>query len=145
MFRFIVLALVASLYAFSASANPFSDCTEIQSPDLAIAACSEIIQTDAAAAAFAYEHRAVVYFGRKDFDRAITDFSKLLELDPGRAQNYYFRGMAYRDKSELDRALSDLNRVIELQPKWDNYYNTRGRILISMGKYDEAQIDFDIP
>ena len=49
-----------------------------------------------------------------DFDEAIKDFTKVIELDPDYASAYVQRGCVYRKKGCDARAIEDLNRAIEL-------------------------------
>jgi len=55
----------------------------------------------------AYIYRGRAYAEEKAYDRAITDFSKVIEIDPKYAIAYADRGRAYAQKKEFDRAISD--------------------------------------
>ena len=42
-----------------------------------------------------------------DFDAAIADYTKAIELNPEDADTYHIRGFAYADKGDFDAAISD--------------------------------------
>lgn len=75
-------------------------------------------------ALYVYLLRGLVYHGQKEYDRAIENYTKVIELNPDYADAYYNRGTVYRDKGEVDLAFVDYNRVIERNPSYvDISYN----------------------
>ena len=52
--------------------------------------------------------------GRKEYDKAITDYTRVIELDPNYAAAYCNRGYAYAMKKEYDMATTDFKKCIEL-------------------------------
>ena len=48
-----------------------------------------------------------------DYDRAIADYNKALELDPKDATAYNNRGYAYRQKGDYDKAIADYDKALE--------------------------------
>ena len=50
-----------------------------------------------------------------DYDGAIADFTKAIELDPKYATAYYNRGSAYDDKGEKGIAEADWGKAKELE------------------------------
>ena len=60
----------------------------------------------------AYSARGLVYYDRGDDDRAITDFSKAIELDSQNADAYNNRGMAYFRKGD-DEAQNFTHTAVE--------------------------------
>ena len=64
------------------------------------------------------------HFNMKEYEKAIADYSKAIELDPNDAHAYDNRGVCYSDLKEYEKALADLNTAIELYPNYANpYYN----------------------
>ena len=86
-----------------------------RSPDDRRRACSILIQNNSLNAT-AYINRGVAYADKHEYDRAITDYTKAIEIDPRDALAYFNRGNAYRDKGEYDRANADYTRAIEINP-----------------------------
>ena len=72
----------------------------------ALNACSRLI--DAGAGRFGpYFWRAKIYLRNEDYDHAIEDLSKFIQLNPKNGWALNDRGFAYEKKGELDKALAD--------------------------------------
>ncbi|MHC4201358.1 MAG: tetratricopeptide repeat protein [Planctomycetota bacterium] len=56
------------------------------------------------------------HMAEHDYDDAIDDFTKAIELHPDLAVAYNNRGMAYAMKRDIDRAMDDFERALELDP-----------------------------
>jgi tetratricopeptide (TPR) repeat protein len=65
----------------------------------------------------AYNNRGVAHLDKRQYDQAISDYSKAIELNPKDADAYKNRGAAYLDKGQYNQAISDYNKAIELNPK----------------------------
>ncbi|MFC2049798.1 tetratricopeptide repeat protein [Chloroflexota bacterium] len=93
--------------------------------------------------ALAYYGRGHCYILKGEYDKAISDFTKAIELQPDRAAAYNSRGLAYCYKGEYNKAISDYNNAIELDPKNAKvYYYNRGCSYHSLGEYDKAIADY---
>ncbi|MBE7702869.1 MAG: tetratricopeptide repeat protein [Cyanobacteria bacterium SIG28] len=69
----------------------------------------------------AYYNRAKILLSRKDienpdFNRAIADLEKALELDPNFVEALYAMGAAQKKVENYHKALEYLNRAVELNP-----------------------------
>jgi len=62
----------------------------------------------------AYYNRGYAYGEKGEYDLAIKDYSKAIELKPDYADAYYNRGLACVKKGEYDRAKEDFQRACEL-------------------------------
>ena len=89
-----------------------------------------------------YYNRAKEYSVNKDFDKAIADYSKAMELDPNDYVLYYDRGLAYQEKGSIDNAISDYSKSIELNPDYIYAYNNRANIYYDEKQYDKAIADY---
>jgi len=61
------------------------DCSQNKDPDRRIRGCTQIIERADATPIFiagAYEARGLAYHKKRDYDRAIADFDKAIELNP---------------------------------------------------------------
>ena len=62
-----------------------------------------------------YNYRGNEYREKKDYDKAIADFNKALELNCREPEAvYYNRGVTYGLKGHDDQAMADFNKVITL-------------------------------
>jgi tetratricopeptide (TPR) repeat protein len=55
--------------------------------------------------------------GKNNYEEAINNFTKAIELDPKDASVYNNRGNAYANLNKYEEALNDYNKAIELDPK----------------------------
>ncbi len=88
-----------------------------------------------------YLSRGAVYLRLKETDKAIGDFSKVIEMDRTNARAYYYRGMADTQKKEFEKAVADFSRAIELKPDDGASIFARGASYIELGKLEEAGKD----
>ena len=80
--------------------------------------------------------------GRREYDEAIAQHTKAIELRPDFAEAYNNRGYAVYSKYDGSDPLADLNRAIELRPNFAHAYNTCGCIYMTRGQADLANADF---
>jgi tetratricopeptide (TPR) repeat protein len=75
-------------------------------------------------------NRAMDLKEKGDFTRALDDYAKAIEIEPGNAKAYYGRGGLYNDHlKEYDKALDDYNKAIEIDPKYTLAYNNLAWLL----------------
>ena len=63
-------------------------------------------------------YSGLAFGNRKQYDKAITHYTKALELNPQLFEAYNNRGNAYRDKGEFDHAITDHYTAIRLKPDY---------------------------
>ncbi|MCA0239151.1 MAG: tetratricopeptide repeat protein [Bacteroidetes bacterium] len=80
---------------------------------------------------------------KSDYENAVEDFNKAIELDDKYTFAYTFRGETYHLMNKFDEAISDLNKAIELDDKYSWAYTNRGEIYRQMNKFDEAISDLN--
>ena len=92
----------------------------------------------------AANHRGNDYYREKDYDRAIVEFSKAIELEGRRAaMPYCNRGLAWYGKGEYDRALADFESSLRLNPRLPLAYSMRALVFITKREFDRAIDDCD--
>src|SRR5262245_23339689 len=102
----------ALIISEAAHADAFSDCAAKGDLDRRIVSCTQAIAqgTDnKRQLTIAYSLRGSAYAQKGDYDRAIADLTKSVELDPRNIFVYTARGDAYRLKGELDSAIADFS------------------------------------
>jgi len=62
--------------------------------------------------------KATKYFKNKKYDEAIVEFSKVIQINPNRAEAYYCRGFAYAQKRNPGQAIADYTKAIEINPDY---------------------------
>jgi tetratricopeptide (TPR) repeat protein len=53
--------------------------------------------------------RGVAYHKLANYDLAIVDFDKAIQLNPKRSEAYFYRGKAFYDKGDDNRAIADFD------------------------------------
>lgn len=82
-----------------------------------VAACTRVIEAggiESKILAHAYYMRGLHFQMESDLDRAISDYSKSIELDPRYPSSYYMRGHALEASGDLERAKADHSKAREL-------------------------------
>jgi tetratricopeptide (TPR) repeat protein len=74
----------------------------------------------------AYFDRGLAFLGREN-DKAISDFTEAIRLDPNYALAYFNRGKAYIHQGSFDKAVSDFTQAIRLDPNYALAYFNRGK------------------
>ncbi len=88
-----------------------------------------------------YLSRGAAYLKIREADKAIADFSKVIDLDKKNPRPYYYRGMANTQKKDFEKAVKDFSKAIELKPDDGASLFARGASYIEMGKLEEAGQD----
>ena len=60
--------------------------------------------------------RGLTYYANQQFNRAITDFSTVISLDPRHALGFARRADSLRKVGRREEAFRDYSRALELQP-----------------------------
>ena len=91
----------------------------------------------------AYLDRGEAYGQEGQFDKAIEEINKALEIDPQNANAFNDRGLAFWLKGDINSALVDYNKAIEINPSFAMAYNNRGLLYgKGQGEMDLAIADF---
>jgi Tetratricopeptide repeat len=87
--------------------------------------CETSTSTGSWALGIAYYNRGKGYLSKGEFDSAIVDNTKAIEIDPLYAAAYTNRGTAYGGKGEYGRQIADYSKAIEVNPKYAWAYEAR--------------------
>lgn len=92
---------------------------------------------------YAYFDRALAFHDNKNYDLAMEDLNKSIELNPKYDMAYNNRGFIYRQRKEYDNAIIELTHAVNINPSNDFAYTNRGLCLYSKGLYDDAIMDLN--
>jgi tetratricopeptide (TPR) repeat protein len=67
----------------------------------------------------------LINYKKVDYETAVRDYSKAIELNPKYATAYNNRGFAYMKLSKYNEAIIDFDKAIELNSKYATAYNNR--------------------
>ena len=87
-----------------------------------------------------YYNKGLADWHKGDYDSAIANCTKAIELDPKYAEAWYQRGVTRSVKADTEGAIADFSKRIEL----DFYgwaYKRRGFLRFDLGQYAEALAD----
>ena len=123
--------------------------------DKAIADCSKAIELEPENALF-WSHRGLAHVKLADFaaalvdrgevccdhlheyDKAVADFSKVIDLQPDHAASWGDRGAAYIGLRQYDKAIADCSKAIDLDHDYARAWSTRAIAYSKLGRYDDA-------
>lgn len=89
-----------------------------------------------------YQNRANANFVMGEYDTAITDYNRAIELNPKEPSVYFSRGLAHFNKQSYTPAIADFDMVIQLDPKEAMAYFKRGNALEKTGNFERALGDY---
>lgn len=89
-----------------------------------------------------YVCRAGIYEGRRQFDLAIADWTRVLEIRGSDARPYYFRGRDLARKADYEHALADLDTAIRIDGSYREAYLERAKVYERMGDRENAIADY---
>ncbi len=91
----------------------------------------------------AYNNLGVILAGRGQFDKAMANYWKALEIKPDYPQAYYNLGAALTECGRLDEAIVNYRKALEIKPDYAAAYNNLGTALAGRGQFDEAIIQYE--
>lgn len=91
----------------------------------------------------AYLRRGFLHEMRGEYDEAIADYTRAIDLEPGSSVGYNDRGNAWSAKRDFRKAVADFDKAVALNPDDPLAYNNRGGVWLDKKEYDKAIVDFD--
>ena len=87
---------------------------------------SPLITANANPLATQYFNQGVEKYEAGNYQGAIDDWSKAIEINPQNANTYNNRGSAKDDLGDYQGAIADYTKAIEINPQYANAYQNRG-------------------
>ena len=91
-----------------------------------------------------YYNRGREFLDARDWDRAIAEYTRAININPRYRQAYNQRGNAYNQKKEYDQALADWTAAHRIDPNNPIYVYNIGTYYINTNDYDRAIDNFNI-
>lgn len=92
--------------------------------------------------AYLHNNRGNALYRKKDYQKALSEYSKSVELNPDFALVYNNRGVSYTSIGENEKAMADYNKAIELDPDFFVPYYNRGNLYGAIGEDNKAIEDY---
>jgi tetratricopeptide (TPR) repeat protein len=152
MARLLSAILVASVLLVAAPALADKDADKRAAADprsdtkARLAACSRLLAAEdltKTERTWAFLQRAKLYRYTDENAKALADYTKAEELDPGNPDIYQGRARLYFNTDKYPQADEQLSKALKLDPRdaWSWY--ARGRARVNLKKYDDALKDYD--
>lgn len=139
---FAASAAAAGLRAMATHPAQFMRCLDAEAaPDERIAACTTILglgNANEQERMDALNARGSSFELKRDYGRAIADYSQMIALKPGDPAGYRKRCAVHVLAGEPKRALADCERQVQLAPKDPESYLARAEALDKLGEHDRA-------
>jgi tetratricopeptide (TPR) repeat protein len=110
-------------------------------PELRIDSCTAVLQAGRQSSkqlAFIYRERGLAFFSKRDYERAIQDYSQAIELDSRYSEAFDNRCWTQMVIGKLDDALKDCKESLRLRPGSAPTLNSLGFVYLKQGKPDDA-------
>jgi tetratricopeptide (TPR) repeat protein len=91
----------------------------------------------------AYNNRGNAYLAMGQYDAAIKDYDKSIELKPRYANTYDNRAKAYRAEGRFDEAIRDYDKAIKLKPDSEDAIEGRSEAYVAKGQQGAVIKDLD--
>lgn len=90
----------------------------------------------------AYFDSGLASLNRKEYDKAIGDFTEAIRLDPNNTLAYFNRGLAYDNTGNYQKAVSDYTEAIRFDSDFVPSYFNRGIAYGHQRNYERAVSDY---
>jgi tetratricopeptide (TPR) repeat protein len=87
--------------------------------------------------------KAKIYYNKKKYKVAISEFTRVIQINLNNSGAYYWRGNAYHRTGKLDLAISDYLLALQIDPNNAGPYMGRGAVYLHKNKIEEALLDFN--
>ncbi|MFC2042498.1 tetratricopeptide repeat protein, partial [Chloroflexota bacterium] len=82
-----------------------------------------------------YHDRGFTYYLKRDYDSAILDLTRAIELNPSSASSHYIRGLAYKGKRKFDLAITNFKKAVSFSKDPDAAKEMNMDLVKELGEY----------
>ena len=83
-----------------------------------------------------------IYTRKKEYDKAVREFNRALELNPGDSSSCAGLGFLYLDKGNPSRAQEEFTRAVDIDPDNEYAHIGLGQAYFRQAKHDAAMKEF---
>ena len=87
--------------------------------------------------------KGIKHYEDGDYDSAITDYTKVIQLNPNHVSALCNRGLVWRKKGDFEKAIADMDKAIRIEPDTSSFWFFRGMVWKDKADYDKAINDFN--
>jgi tetratricopeptide (TPR) repeat protein len=87
---------------------------------------------------YIYFKRGKNYFQKGDYDKAILEYSKVMEVDKNNLEALYYRASSFSEEGGIIAALNDLQKILSIDPYYPEAQFLRGFIFEKKGDLEAA-------
>jgi Flp pilus assembly protein TadD len=78
------------------------------------------------------------YFKKQNYDAAIEQYKKAVQITPNESTIHYNLGAAYSNGGQYEQAVAEYGKAVEIDPKMGDAHNGLAFALYRLEKYDLA-------
>jgi tetratricopeptide (TPR) repeat protein len=139
----ILLSLLLLLFAQDDAYKEGKAQLEAKNYDAAEASFRQILEADAATASKGYEGMALVKVARKNYDGALEDAKKAVELNAENGNAHYALGLALAYKQDFKSAAPSLEKALAINPNNAYGHYQLGMVQYRLKRYDQTIAHFE--
>ena len=136
----IVLSLLLAVFVQDDAYRAGKAQIEAKQYDAAEASFRQILESDPSRG---NEGLALVYIGRKDYNKALEHARKAVESNGESADAHYSLGLAYAYRKDFKGAAPSLTKALELNPNNAYAHYQLGVVQYQLKRYDQTIIHFE--
>ena len=87
-------------------------------------------------------NKAQILMNMKRFDEALTEFNRVIEIDPNYPEYHFDRGNLYSKMGRLEEAIANYTHAIEISPPFPEVYYNRASMYNRLGDVGRAMADY---
>lgn len=144
----LTLPLSTPLTATPRPSQVCLEATRAGSPEKRVELFSQCIEKEFANGqkanmAIGYYGRGQAHYTLGEFENALRDYDKSIELNPNYPDAFVFRGILYNDLKQFQLAAQDFTKAIDLAPDTLYAYAHRAAAYANLEEYSLAILDYD--
>ena len=89
----------------------------------------------------AYSNRALMFYHLGDYEKSLSDFGKLVDIDPKSPDGYNGRGIVYLRQKKFGEAVEEFTRAVRRSPDFAMGYNNRAVAYLRLGNRQKSLED----